>query len=127
MPNFREFQRDGSYSKRKRPGETVTIQRRGLISFSDGTYARLGSPKDVAFLVDRDKRLIGFRRCKPCERNAHAVRGPQRLVSAIPVLKAMGVYLAESRRYSLHVEDGQPPYIDLNEDAPVVTSNRRKA
>ncbi len=127
MPNFREYQRGDSYGSRKRRGETVTVQHRGLMSFSDGAYARLGSPMAVRFLVDHDEKLIGFRPCKPRERNALAVRGPQRLVSAIPVLKAMGAYLAASRRYSLHVEDGQPPYIDLNEDAPVVTSNRRKS
>jgi hypothetical protein len=49
-----------------------------------------------------------------------------RLVSATGVLRHLGADLTHSRRYTLRVEDGQPPYIDLNEDAPVVTSNRAK-
>ena len=127
MPNFREYQRGGYGGPRKQPGKTVTVQRRGLISLSEDAWAVLGSPDTVTFLVDRDKRLIGFRACRRNARNAVAVRQPQRVVSAIPVLKALGADLTQSRLYHLHVTDGLPPYIDLNEDAPVVTSNRRKA
>lgn len=127
MPHFEEYQRGDSYAGRKRRGETVTVQRRGLISFSEGARALLGSPAAVKFLVDRDARAIGFKACKARDKNAHAVRGKQHIVSAVTVLRHMGADLSESRRYTLKVVDGLPPYIDLDEDAPVVTSNRRKA
>jgi hypothetical protein len=126
VPAFREYQRGGDGGSRKVRGKTVTVQRRGLMSLSEDAWAELGSPDTVTFLVDWDKRLIGFRPCRRNARNAIAVREPQRILSAIPVLKALGADLTQSRRYTLHVEDGLPPYIDLNEDAPVVTSNRKK-
>jgi hypothetical protein len=124
--HFEEYQRGDSYASRKRQGETVTVQRRGLLSFSAGALAALGSPPAVKFLVDKEARVIGFGPCKPRDRNAHAVRGRMHLVSAVAVLRHMDVDLTQSRRYTLRVEDGEPPYIDLNEDAPVVTSNRAK-
>lgn len=126
MPDFEEYNRKGN-GRRGRPGETVTVQRRGLMSFSAGAFAALGSPAAVKFLVDREARLIGFRACRPRDKNASPVRGPQRIVSAVPLLKHLDADLSESRLYTLRVADGLPPYIDLDEDAPVVTSNRRKA
>jgi hypothetical protein len=127
MLHFEEYQGKDSHSGRTRRGEMVTVQRRGLMSFSAGALAVLGSPAAVKFLVDREAKVIGFRPCKLREKNAHAVRGKQHVVSAVAVLKHMGADLSESRCYTLKVEDGLPPHIDLNEDADVVTSNRRKA
>lgn len=127
MQGFKEYQRDNSYGNRRRRGKTVTVQSRGLMSLSSDAYAALGSPQAVKILIDKDGRLIGFGPCKPRERNAYAVRTRQHIMSAIPVLKALDADLAVSRRYTLQVKDGLPPYIDLNEDAPVVTGNRRKA
>jgi hypothetical protein len=124
--NFVEYKR-GPAGPRKRFGETVTVQRRGLMSISADALAVLGSPPAVKFLIDREAGLIGFRPCKMRDRNAHAVRGQQNLVSATAVLRRIGADLTQSRRYTLQVRDGLPPYIDLNEDAPVVTSNRRKS
>jgi hypothetical protein len=98
------------------------------MSLSPDAFTRLGSPGAVQFLIDRKRRLIGFRPCGPQEEDAHAVRGLSHVISGVTVLKFLGAELGgSSRRYSLHAEDGLPPYIDLNEDAPVVTSNRRKA
>ena len=127
MPHFEEYQRKDSRVSRKLPGETVTVQRRGLLSFSAGALTALGSPAAVKFLIDREARMIGFRPCSLRDKNARPVRGRQHLVSAVTVLKHLGADLSVSRRYTLKVEDGLPAYIDLNEDAPVVTSNRRKA
>jgi hypothetical protein len=127
MPHFEEYQRADSRTGRARPGETVTVQRRGLMSFNAGAFALLGSPLAVKFLVDREAKMIGFAPCKARDKNACAVRGGrQHIISAVTMLNHMGADLSESRLYTLHVEDGLPPYIDLNEDAPVVTSNRRK-
>jgi hypothetical protein len=126
MPEFEMYKRT-FMGARKRHGELVTIQRRGLISFSDDAYARLGSPEAVVFLVDTKERLIGFRAAKRSEHRSYSVRSAQHLVSAAAVCTFMGADMEQARRYALHVADGLPPYIDLNEDAPVVTSNRRKA
>lgn len=46
--------------------------------------------------------------------------------AAMPGLGSAGRGRPARHRYTLHVTDGLPPYIDLNEDAPVVTSNRSK-
>lgn len=126
VPDFKEYQR-GHGGQRKHLGPTVTVQRRGLLSLSEDAWTELGSPDTVTFLVDRDERLIGFRPCRRNAKSGNVVRGPQHIISAIPLLKAVEADLSESRRYTLKVEEGLPPYIDLNEDAPVVTSNRRKA
>jgi hypothetical protein len=128
MPNFEVYQRRYSGS-RKRRGATVTVSGRGSMSFSEDAWTVIGSPEALQYLVDKDPagRMIGFRACRRGEDNANAVTPGTHAVSARAVLKYLHYGAGASRRYTLRVEDGLPPYIDLNEDAPVVTSNRRKA
>jgi hypothetical protein len=115
-----------SMGARKRHGETVTIQRRGLISFSDDAYARIGSPEAVVFLVDAKARLLGFRAGVRGEYSAYAVRSAQHLVSGVAVCKFMGADTQQARRYPLICGEDGPPYIDLKESGVPVTSNRRR-
>jgi hypothetical protein len=126
MPNFEVYQRQHPGS-RKRRGMTVTVTSRGSMCFSEDAWTAVGSPEAVKFLVDKDpgQRVVGFRACKRGEDNAHAVTPGTHSVSAVALLKHLH-YGFGTFRHALHVEDGLPPYIDLNEDAPVVTSNRRK-
>jgi hypothetical protein len=108
---------------------TVTVSSRGGMFLSEDAWAAIGSPTAVKLLVDKDpgQRVVGFRACQRGEDNAHAVTPGSHSVSAVALLKYLHYGSGTSYRYTLHVEDGVPPYIDLNEDAPVVTSNRRKA
>lgn len=128
MPNFEVYQRQHPGS-RKRRGATVTVTGRGSMCFSEDAWLALGSPQAVKFLVDKDpgQRAIGFQACRRGEDNSHAVSPRTRSVTAVALLKHLHYGTGTSYRYTLRVEDGLPPYIDLGEDAPVVTSNRRKA
>lgn len=127
MPNFEVYQRQHS-GNRKLRGMTVTVTGRGSMSFSEDAWAALGSPQAVKFLVGKDpgERVVGFQACRPREEHAHLVAPRARSVSAVALLKYLRYGSGASRRYALKTEDGLPPYIDLNEDAPAVTSNRRK-
>lgn len=110
---------------RQMRGESVTVHRRGHLSFSAEAYARLGSPQAVRFLIDRNERLVGFQACGPGEAYARVVNARARTVSAVAVLRFLGADLAETRRYALHVADGLPPYIDLKQPGVPVTRSRR--
>ncbi len=125
VPQFEPFDRHRG-GVRKRPGQTVTVQPRGLMSFSAEAYALLGCPAAVQFAVDFRKRLVGFQACDKGGENAYPVYGPGRTVSARALLRSvLGALPDRSRRYPLHVADGLPPYIDLGEDAPAVSGGRR--
>jgi hypothetical protein len=126
VPQF-ELYDSAAAGTRTMRGESVTVHRRGHLSFSAEAYARLGSPQAVRFLTDRAERLVGFQPCGRGEPHARTVGARSRAVCAVAVLRFLGADLTASRRYPLRVRDGLPPYIDLNEDAPVVTSNRRAA
>lgn len=127
MPNFEVYQRQHAGARRRR-GATVTVTSRGSMCFSEDAWTAIGSPEAVKFLVDKDpgQRVVGFRACRRGEEGAHSVAPRTRSAAAVALLKYLKYDLV-SRRYTLKVEDGLPPYIDLGEDAPVVTSNRRKA
>ncbi len=120
MPNFEIYDRVNARESR---GATVTIQRRGIISFSPDAYAMLGSPEAVVFLYDREERLIGFRPAARGDQDAYAIRSPL-TVSAMALCKRLGIDTSESRRYPLGMDN--PPFIDLKQPGAVVTSNRRK-
>lgn len=124
MPKFELYDRRDTAPDR---GETVTVMRGRLLSFSPGAYTRLGSPRAVRYLVSKDERLIGFEPCEPGEAHAHAVSAGTRIMSAVALLKDLGADPRQTRRYDLHVQDGLPPYIDLKEPGIPVTGNRRKA
>jgi hypothetical protein len=114
VPNFTQYSRRGRQAV---PGATVTVMRRGYLSFSAGAWAAAGSPACVKFLVgDGQDRVIGFIACEEGEPEANSVNPVTRVVSARAVLNHLGHDLrAPGRRLTLHLEDGQPPYIDLDE------------
>jgi hypothetical protein len=127
MPDFEIYDRRSSSTlKGGRRGATVTVTRRGYMSFSPEAFARLGSPQAVLYLIAKDERLIGFRPCKPRDENAHSVSGRIHSMSASALLKHMGIAHDEARRYDLQAEDGQPPHIDLKQPGKAVSSNRLK-
>ena len=128
MPNFEVYQRQHSGGPRKRPGMTVTVSAHRVLAFSEEAWTALGKPEAVTFLIDTDpgERAVGFRACRRGEPGAHSVHPDNRTVSASALLKYLHYGTGTAYRYTLHVTDGLPPYIDLNEDAPVVTSNRSK-
>lgn len=124
MPNFELYERTNSRVSR-RVGKSVTVQRRGQVCFSTEALAALGNPKAIAFLVDRDERLLGFRAASQRATGASLIRITTRIASAIRVLRYLDVDLSESRRYPLVVIDGVQ-CIDLKQSGEVVTSNRAK-
>jgi hypothetical protein len=122
-----EFEIFGRPSQGSR-GLTVTVNCRGYLSLSPDAFTRLGSPRAVRYLIDKNERVIGFQPCKPREEHAHAVSQRAYSMCAVSLLKYMGVPFSEGgRRYDLQVADGVPPYIDLKRPGVPVTSNRRKA
>lgn len=126
MPNFEVYRRQHLGGRRRR-GATVTVTSRGSMCFSEDAWTAIGSPEAVRFLVDKDRgqRVVGFQACRRGDDDAHAVTSGTHSVSAVTLLKYLH-YGFGTFRHTLRVVDGQPPYIDLNEDAPAVTSNRRK-
>lgn len=124
--SFEVYDRSKSRSpKRRRLGETVTVQRAGVISFSAAAMAALGDPRAVVYLVDRNDRLLGFRPAKPGTANASLIGGTGRTASAVAVLKYMEADLGQSRRYPLVMMDGVY-CIDLKQPGEIVTGSRRK-
>jgi hypothetical protein len=126
MPNFEVYERQNSYGAgRRRGGNTVTVHRAGVVSFSAVAMAVLGNPRAVVYLIDKDDRLLGFRAVEPGTPNASMVGGSGHTASAASVLKYMKADLSQSRRYPLVEIDGVQ-VIDLKEPGTPVTINRRK-
>jgi hypothetical protein len=123
---FEVFEPTGSGSRCLR-GAFVTVASYGTMSFSGDAWAVLGAPEAVRFLVDSDSRgsVVGFQACGREEPSSHAAMGTTRTVRAGLLLKALGHHPSETRRHTLHVEDGLPPYIDLDEDAPEARTSRQ--
>ena len=126
MTNFGVFHRRPPGSRPRR-GMTVTVARRGYMAFSQEAWKALGSPQAVRFLTDtagRD-RAVGFQPCQPGDPGVNLVNPDSRVVAAMAVLRHLGHDLdSAGRRYTLHVTDGLPPYIDLAEDAPAARRGR---
>lgn len=124
--NFTEYDRRQS-GNRARRGVTVTVMRGGYLAFSEDAWAAAGSPGHVKFLIDADgRRVVGFKACGPDDPEGRLVKPGTRVVTAVALLKYLGHDLGTARRHTLHVEDGLPPYIDLDEDAPEARSRRRE-
>jgi hypothetical protein len=103
MPNFETYERSAS---RLRHGSTVTVLRRGLVVFSPDAMRDLGQPDTICYLVDRDERLLGFRKAKRGEKGAYAVHPQRHTATAILVLRHLGHDLSTARRYDLQQLDG---------------------
>ena len=102
----------------------VTVTGRGSMSFSEDAWELLGTPQAVRFLFGPGPQahMVGFEACGKGESSSHAAWGTGRTVRAGLLLKVLGYSAGETRRYTLRVEEGMPPYIDLNEDVPAIAA-----
>ena len=126
MPEFETFTRR-LIPLVKKP--SVTIQKRGILSFNKAAYVALGSPKAVELLFDKSRRIIGIRPVDPTVDHAYPMRSQANKDDG-PFLVAGGLFTKyyeiptdESRRWSVDIEDGVL-LIDLRRPGQVVTSNR---
>jgi hypothetical protein len=110
-------------------GPTVTLQKRGTMSFNKAAHVAMGSPEAVELLYDRTSQIIGIRPVAPEVDHAYPMRpqankedGPY-IVSGSAFTKYYGIDTTEARRWSVVIEDGVL-LIDLNAPGVVVTSNR---
>jgi len=119
VQKFEVFKPTGG-GRRSLSGRFVTIADRGTMSFSEDAWALLGKPEAVQFLVDPGSRgrLVGFCACGRGEPSSHPAMGSTRAVRAGLLLKSLGYQSGETRRYTLRVEEGLPPYIDLTGALP---------
>jgi hypothetical protein len=118
MPNFTVYGRQRAGSRVRR-GLGVTVTARGCIAFTEDAWAALGSPEAVRFLIGTGGgRLVGFQGCRPGDPDARSARPGCHIITAVALLRDLGHDLGTARRYTLRVEAGMPPYIDLDEDAP---------
>lgn len=108
---------------------SVTIQKRGMMSFNKAAHVALGSPKAVELLFDKTRKIIGIRPVDPEVDHAYPVRsqtnkddGPY-MVSGAAFTKYYGIATDEARRWNADLEDGIL-CIDLRHPGKVVTSNR---
>jgi hypothetical protein len=108
---------------------SVTIQKRGTMSFNKAAYVALGSPKAVELLYDRAQKIIGVRAVSPDLEHAYPMRpqankddGPF-IVSGSAFTKYYGINTDQARRWTVVIED-DVLCIDLTEPGTVVTSNR---
>ena len=127
MPNFEVFTRKTARLGKK---PSVTIQRKGIMSFNQAAYDAIGSPKAVELLYDRADRIIGVRpAADPDAPHAYQPRGAvgkdygPYLVSGTAFVHHYGIDVSVSRRYPVTIEDGVL-CIDLKKDGTVITGNR---
>jgi hypothetical protein len=114
---------------------TVTIQKRGNISFNVPAFLALGSPESVELLYDRDERLVAIHKVEPSAPSAYVARPlSQRnrtqtpssyLVSGIAFTSYYGIPTDVARRWTAHVQD-EMLVIDLKEPGVEVASNRAR-
>ena len=128
MANFEVF-RKSTRSSADQP--TVTVQKRGTISFNRASHLALGAPDAVELLYDAEARIIGLRAVGPHSEHASFVRsstgresGPY-VVTAIAFLRFYKITAAITRRWPATMQD-DVLCIDLNEPGTPVTSNRAK-
>jgi hypothetical protein len=98
---------------------TVSIQRRGVLSFNHATHKLLGEPQTVELLYDRKRRLVGLRAISSDVRHAQKVRlndkGTTHLVTAMSFTAHYGIPTDVGHRWEAH-QEGDVVFIDLNEE-----------
>ena len=126
MPDFEVFTRR-MIPLVKQP--TVTLQKRGTLSFNKAAHVAMGSPEAVELLYDRAQKIIGIRAVPPEVEHAYPMRpqankadGPY-IVSGAAFTKYYGIDTDEARRWTAVIEDGVL-LIDLGAAGTVVTGNR---
>ena len=126
MPNFEVF------TKKMVPlakAPSVTINRRGTLSFNKAAHVAMGSPDAVELLFDRSERIIGVRKASSDQGNAYHVRSGTRpndgpyFVTGGAFCRYYNVDTDRSRRWTPTFED-EILMIDLNGKSTDVTSNR---
>jgi hypothetical protein len=125
MPNFETFTRR-MIPLVKKP--SVTIQKKGTMSFNKAAQVALGSPEAVELLYDKEAKIIGIRAVDPAVEHAYPMRpqgsksdGPF-IVSGSAFTKYYGIKTDEARRFTADVQDGVLCF-DIA-SGTVVTSNR---
>lgn len=123
----------GLSTRSRRP--TVTIQRRGVMSFNPAAYEALGSPEAVEFLYNPTRKVIAIR---PVDASqvSHAVifrgvggkaaakRGTGAMIlAAIAFCQTYDIDTTESIRRDVTVQD-DVLFIDLNDPGVVIRGNR---
>lgn len=106
----------------------VTVQPQGLMSINQGAYFRMGSPRLVLLMYDRENSLIGVQGTENAE-DGHKVRvakrpGSPAIVSASAFFNFYGIAPSETRRWTPLFED-EVLIIDLKD--PGRTVGKRKS
>lgn len=114
---------------------TITIQKRGNLSFNLPAYEALDSPEKIELLYDRERKLIAVRKAEdPSAQSAYVLRPlSQRgsrppssfLASGAAFTVFYGIPTEIARRYTAEVQDNML-VINLNEPGVEVTSNRAR-
>jgi hypothetical protein len=126
VPNFEVFTKKMAPLGKK---PSVTIQRKGILSFNQAAYAAIGSPEAVELLYDREERIVGVRPADPNAPHVYIPRSAVRkdygpyLISGTAFVHYYGIDVTTSRRYPVTVEDGIL-CIDLKEGGTVIVGNR---
>lgn len=125
----------GVSTRSRRP--TVTLQRRGVMSFNPAAYEALGSPEAVELLYNATRKIIAVRPVNPAD-VSHAVifRGVggkaaakrstgAMILAAIAFCQAYSIDTTESVRRDVEVTDGIL-FIDLSDPGVIVRGNRTR-
>lgn len=126
MPQFEVFTK-----RMTRPGgqPTVTIQKRGVMSFNKAAHEAMGSPDYIELLYDATEKIIGFR---PCDggtkhayqlRNANAERTSTFMISGTAFVNYYEIDTSVSRRWDAQVIDGLL-CVDLKDEFTEIHGNR---
>mgnify|MGYP000880790191 FL=1 len=130
LEGFETFVKGVSTRSRK---PTVTLQRRGVMSFNPAAYEALGSPEGVELLFNAARKMIAVRPVKP-EEVSHAVlfrgvggksasKNGAMLLAAISFCQTFEIDTSESVRRDVEVTDGVL-FVDLNDPGVVIRGNR---
>lgn len=117
------------YDKRSAPSSevpTVTIQKKGMVSFNSAAHEIINGELVVELLFDRDRRVMALRPSKPSPHTyklRKAASGKQMLLSATGFMRAYGVDVSVSKRYQPFEEEGML-CVDLSSPTAEVHGNR---
>lgn len=129
MPQFELFTK-----RMTRPGgtPTVTIQKRGVMSFNKAAHQALGDAEAVELLYDPTEKIIGFRPADdPNAKHSYRLRsvaGKARstfMISGTAFANYYEIDTSESRRWDAYVDDGIL-CVDLKGEFTAISGNRSK-
>lgn len=120
------------FNKRMAPlgkAPSVTIQKRGIFSFSKTAHKLIGEPASVELLYDAENEVIALRPSE--ESHAYAMRAQggretgQVIMSATSFTQYYDIDTTVSRRYKPYEQDGML-CIDLRGPSVEISGNRAK-